>query len=69
MRRADCDQYARLSDFEGESGLRVPRRIELNSPGGNVTLKYRDLEVNPAIAEDLFVPRAPPGASQQTLDQ
>ena len=58
---------ARLSDFEGDSGLRVPRRIDLDSPGGSVTLKYRELEVNPALAADLFVPRPPPGAREDSL--
>jgi outer membrane lipoprotein-sorting protein len=59
---------ARFSNFEGRSGLHVPRRVEVESLGGRVTLEYRNLEVNPELNKDLFTPVRPPSATAQPLD-
>jgi len=60
---------ARFLDFEADSGLRLLRRLELLSPGGRVTLKFKSPEINPALTPDLFVPQSPPGAKQWTLQE
>ena len=59
---------ARFSNFESDSGLRVLRRLEVDSPGGTIKLTYKSLEINPQLSPDLFIPRAPPGASQRVLE-
>ncbi len=60
---------ARFLDFEPDSGLRLARRLELNSPGGRITLRFKSLEINPVLAPELFVPRSPPGATQRSLEE
>jgi hypothetical protein len=59
---------ARFSNFESDSGLRVLRRLEVDSPGGEIKLSYKSLEINPPLSRELFIPRAPPGANQKVLD-
>jgi len=59
---------ARFSNFESDTGLHVLRRLEVDSPEGKVTLTYKSLELNPQLSGDLFIPRAPPGATVRVLE-
>lgn len=53
---------ARFADFQLTSGLSMPRRVEVDSPRGKVTVKLRKPELNRALPQDLFLPAPPRGA-------
>lgn len=61
---------ATFGQYESLDGVAVPRRITLSAPSSEivVSLSYSDLELNPALGEDLFRFEPPAGATLVDLD-
>ena len=72
--RIICRQAGRLyydlvyEDFD--SATRLPRKINFEMPGQDIKLRLRlrELEVNPSLADDLFVLTPPSGVPIEQLD-
>ncbi len=65
-----------LSDYQEFGGLVFPTRLDLRTvdasgrPSGiEVTLRYKDLELNPALEPELFTLEAPPGTRRVEVDE
>lgn len=62
---------ATFADFADVDGVRLPRQLSIELPPSQrrIDIELREPEVNPALADTLFVLAPPPGSREIDLDQ